>query len=331
MATERLKTIKSSGGDYTSLSAAEAGEDDLGDLVTRDEWMHFVCYPMEDTTAVIIWGFTTDATTHYVEVSPSQNHNGKWNDSLYRIGVANAPVINIYDSYVRINGLQLYNSVSAVNGRCITCNQSTTTNDIRVSNCIMRANGASGSYYYGGIVSADSKTNWKIWNNIIYDFINGTSFSAGITINGNSGEIYNNTVVNCYIGIWSSATGVVVAKNNLIKGSGNSYTYIGTFADGTDYNATDSTDSIGKGSNNRTSQTFTFVDADNDDYHLASNDAGAKDYGVSDPGSGLFSDDIDGQTRSGTWDIGADEYVSAALKSLIARPPIHRFQHLLVR
>jgi hypothetical protein len=44
------------------------------------------------------------------------------------------------------------------------------------------------------------------------------------------------------------------------------------------------------------------------DYHLAAGDAGAKDHGVSDPGSSLFSDDIGGQTRAAAWDIGADEY-----------------------
>jgi hypothetical protein len=63
------------------------------------------------------------------------------------------------------------------------------------------------------------------------------------------------------------------------------------------------------GTGNRFSQTFTFAGAS--DYHLASTDAGARDYGVSDPGSGLFADDIDGETRSGSWDIGSDEYVAA--------------------
>lgn len=60
--------------------------------------------------------------------------------------------------------------------------------------------------------------------------------------------------------------------------------------------------------------TFHFVDtvsADRDLHLAAGDDSGCVDGGTNDPGTGLFSDDIDGVTRSGTWDIGADEYVSA--------------------
>jgi len=52
-------------------------------------------------------------------------------------------------------------------------------------------------------------------------------------------------------------------------------------------------------------------------FHLGNSDTGAKGYGVSDPGSGLFSDDIDGETRSGSWDIGADDYQSGAAAAAI--------------
>jgi hypothetical protein len=46
-------------------------------------------------------------------------------------------------------------------------------------------------------------------------------------------------------------------------------------------------------------------------YHLSSFDTAAKDAGVNLSGDVNlpFNTDIDGQTRSGTWDIGADEYV----------------------
>jgi hypothetical protein len=70
------------------------------------------------------------------------------------------------------------------------------------------------------------------------------------------------------------------------------------------------------GTGNRFSQTFTFAGAGN--YHLASTDAGARGYGVSNPGSGLYSDDIDGQTRSAPWDIGADQYVTYTVGGTIS-------------
>jgi hypothetical protein len=56
--------------------------------------------------------------------------------------------------------------------------------------------------------------------------------------------------------------------------------------------------------------TFTNVTAGSEDFHLISTDTDAIDNGAD--LSGTFTTDIDGTTRSGTWDIGADEYVSSA-------------------
>ena len=56
--------------------------------------------------------------------------------------------------------------------------------------------------------------------------------------------------------------------------------------------------------------TPTFVDGANDNFHLASGDTTWKDAGTD--LSGNFTDDIDAETRSGTWDIGMDEVVAAA-------------------
>ena len=64
------------------------------------------------------------------------------------------------------------------------------------------------------------------------------------------------------------------------------------------------------GSGNLVNQTFSFVDLAGGDFHLTSGDSGARDQGVdlsADPDLS-FSDDIDGDTRGGTWDIGADEF-----------------------
>jgi hypothetical protein len=94
--------------------------------------------------------------------------------------------------------------------------------------------------------------------------------------------------------------------------------FVSTGTSGHSNNASD--DTSAGGTNARTNQTFSFVDAANDDFHLLSTDTGAKDHGLTDPGSGLFSDDIDGQARSGTWDIGADEFVAATSAS---RPIFH--------
>jgi hypothetical protein len=72
-----------------------------------------------------------------------------------------------------------------------------------------------------------------------------------------------------------------------------------------------SSDGTATGTGSRINQTFTFVASGSDDYHLAGSDAGALDFGADLSADGVFAfdDDIDFDTRSGTWDIGFDEFI----------------------
>lgn len=66
--------------------------------------------------------------------------------------------------------------------------------------------------------------------------------------------------------------------------------------------------------------TPTYVDSANDDFHLASNDTVCINNGTDLSGDAnyAFDDDIDFQTRTGSWDIGMDEYfVSGPPKFII--------------
>lgn len=113
--------------------------------------------------------------------------------------------------------------------------------------------------------------------------------------------------------------GTVVAKNCLGNGNeGGDFT--GTF-DGTSVTNA-SGDATAPGSGSRVSQTFTFVDTDNQDYHLDSSDEGAKDFGTDLSADGVFpfDDDVDGDLW-GTWDIGFDE------SGVEGPTPDHTYQH----
>lgn len=308
MATERLKTIKPSGGDYTSLSAAEAGEDDYGDLVSRDEWMHFSCYAMQDTATVIIDGWTTDSTRYILVDTPStERHDGKWNASKYRMEVnAWAAILESTESYTKITGLQFKYTGSGNENMVQLTAGGTFSYNIMYDPLFLH------SYLLRIGAPTDIFNNLFYQNSVDADLRYGIrSYSWSVT----SSKVYNNTFQNMNVGIIAQASGNnVLAKNNLFRSVTTPCS--GTFSAGTDYNATDAasmgyTVTGGGNTHDRLNQTFTFVDEAADDFHLASSDAGAKDYGVSDPGSGLFSDDIDGQTRSGSWDIGADEYIAA--------------------
>ena len=84
MATEIIKTVKPSGGDYTSLANWEAGQQ--GNLPALNETHTAECYSMEDSSFVDLFGWTTDPTRYIKIYTPlSERHSGKWNANKYRM------------------------------------------------------------------------------------------------------------------------------------------------------------------------------------------------------------------------------------------------------
>ncbi len=272
-----------------------------------------------DTTPVVISGWTT-TPNYYIYIHPSATgrHNGVYNTSKYRLEVNLSVATDIlYNAvpYVIIEGLQFKATGATVDSSVISIE-----NDTWLSSCIIV--GLPGNAYCvrGIFVTTSNDGITRIWNNIIYDFDtsgSGIRIHSDPIINTISIYIYNNTIHNCSTGISHAVdTATAIAKNNLIK-SCPTPTY-GIFIAGTDYNATDKslmgytvTDSMNI--HDRLNQVFTFVNELSDNFHLASTDTGARNYGINlstDPIL-AFSTDIDGETRPGEsiWDIGADEYV----------------------
>ncbi len=306
MATTIIKTIKPSGGDYTSLSAWEAGEQ--RDLVTLNEIAVAECYSMSDLTTVLVSGWVTDAT-HYIRIytPTAERHDGKWNTAKYRLepDARYASVLDVRVPYTQIDGLQVRRAhVGSGDTRMVIIFSGGASN-CQLSNSILTAPGVSSVGIY-----MTSASPLFIYNNLIYDILNG----AGVNGYG-SLFAYNNTIVGCVTGFdhkTGDASQTWTLKNNLVSGS-TTADYVngsGTFT--VDYCASgDATANTWAGTGNRINQVFTFVDSAGKDFHLASGDTGARDFGrdlSADPNL-AFTTDADGQTRSGVWDIGADEYV----------------------
>ncbi len=107
MATLRTVTVTPlGGGDYTSLAAAEAGEQ--ADLVTLDRRLDIECHPGEDTTEVIIDGSVADAT-RYIRVSaaPGARATARWADTaLYTYDGGSKP-LTATTTYTQLDGLRI--------------------------------------------------------------------------------------------------------------------------------------------------------------------------------------------------------------------------------
>lgn len=283
-----------------------------------------------DTTAVDINGWTTSAT-NYIKVytTESARHNGKWDTGKYRLEASNSyGVINNKEEYVRIDGLQIKQTGIYVSSWPVYAGifrgggLETVLSDIRISNNIIKGSSLTGSDYTAGITNYGYNINFKVWNNIIYDFNKGILFNYIGSSNAMNVYIYNNTVINfassgIYVSGWSNYSVDLRLKNNLVQqsnytnyGIGGSLSTSGLVT--REYVANLSKDATSLNTELR-NKTVAFISEANDDFHLAHSDSNAKDAGadLSVDAYLPFSDDIDGDTRRVLWDIGADETYKA--------------------
>lgn len=314
--TNRTVTVKASGGDYTSLAAAVAGESK--NLVSLDRQLTIECYAMQDTSAVLFdrTAWTTDAARYIlVTAPPAERHGGVYTTSKYRLEVNNAHPIQVHHGvFITIEWLQIHLSAGADKRVIYLGGPTHSASNITIRNNIIRTN--TFQNYQGAIhasYTGNSGTNVYIYNNLIYGGTGAQAWGFQADIPG-SYYLWNNTVANFYGGLNRTGNASVVARNNLLSVTTTAGS--GTFAAGTNYNATNRsvmsyTVTGGGNANDRVSQTFTFANAGSSDWHLAETDTGAKDRGMNDPSTGVFGYDIDGEPRYGSWDIGADEFPSA--------------------
>lgn len=302
MATTVNKTIKSAGGDYTTVTAWEAANQ--GDLVAADEIRQAECFALAETSTVTIDGSTTDAT-RYLRVYASAGLEAQmpFSSSVYRLQV-NGNALVFADDYCRVERIQVD-----------TSNSSTVRAAIRVNNkgcfvlgCLVRNTHASNANH--GVHCLPPANEKTIVANCVA-IGNGATGGHGFNADGGGANaaayFYNCTAIGWANGVMRTGRDCH-AKNCLSHGNSGS-DFSGTF---TSISYCASEDATASGTGSRTSQTFTFVNAAGGDYHLSSSDAGAKDFGtdLSADATYAFSTDFDGATRSGTWDIGADEVVS---------------------
>ena len=258
--------------------------------------------------APVIDGWTTD-DTYYIKIytPTSERHNGTAGTGFWLKGQTDSwrGSLEISDPYVAVEGLEITSNLTNTY-HCIGIDVGSHTGWVKISHCLLHDATVNSPH---GIRVANIGTLYA-WNNIIYNIDNGSS-GTGIRADQDSCDeayIYNNTISDCYSYGISTYGSVIVAKNNLVQNCGTAC-FSGAFNSSSDYNASDDSSSTG-GANDRTNQTFTFVDETNDNFHLAASDTGAKDAGVdlSSDANLSFSDDIDGEDRTGLdWDIGADE------------------------
>lgn len=319
-----LATAVEDGIENTGIAAALREFDSNGDgkditaETGSNEIWHFACYAdAVDTVSGILWiDHWLSSPRNYVhvfapvgpdQVGVSQRHAGVWDDSKYRIALANDSTIGVDEVVARIEGLQIQLLPPTSRNRgAIETTHTSTLLDLTITDNILRGYGTETSYWADAMAFPYGAGLIRVANNIIYDF--GGTMGVGIdAVAAMRYEIYNNTVVDCGWGIGRD-DGTVVAKNNLVYGCTQA-NYQGTFDSTSTNNLSGPTASGVPPANARSGVTPQFVSIASDDFHLARTDTAARGHGadLSHDSSFAVFDDIDGDERAGSWDIGADQ------------------------
>ena len=291
---------------YATLSACEAAEQ--GDFDTANDTALWECYATSgtaDSSVSTIDGSVTSATDYIqVEASAADRANLDGLDTAkYRKDMATANGITVSDDNVRLVGLQIDGGTSG-HGIALS-NSAATTKVIHIDSCLITT---ASSVHDGINVNMFGGTETVfIFNNVIYD-----TGDNGIQISdANATNIYNNTFVDCGDHGIATSAGTVTLINNLFF-SNTTGDVTGTIT--STYCATDVA-AVSSGLDGGTGDIFEvsdpFVNFGANDFNLGSG-TDPVEAGVDDPGSGLYSDDMDSTARSSTWDIGAGEFVAAA-------------------
>ncbi|MBU1122130.1 MAG: hypothetical protein ABIH71_01190 [Candidatus Omnitrophota bacterium] len=296
---------------YTSLNAWEAGEEQ--DLITNNVIAEVVCYPMTDSTEVEIAGTWSTSSENYIRIytHPSFCHTGKWVDAslCYSHVLPVTDNINIYiqESYVRLEGLQIMNQYEDHFGRSVLLHGiGIGSGAINIDRCILKSNGSEACT--SGIYTAFNASGAivTVTNTLFYDFGFNLNSAGWMPVHsGFTAYFYNCMAQNTRNGFFADYdTTNTTVRNCVTVDCTNGF--VGTFEAASDYNISDIADDA-PGDNSINGVEPVFVDKDGNDFHLAATDTVARNAG--EDLSGIFTDDIDGDTRSG-WDIGPDDLIS---------------------
>jgi len=346
MATTRIRYVNtaSTGGDgttnntsgataaYAGLRAALTAEFSADpDLTSADIVLKIFCEGSaadSSGSSYTLPAFVTDTTRYlWLITDPSVRHAGKYDTGKYRLtsGAAAVLVGNTTTKNIRMDGIQIVNTNTASGYRiCISYSNPTSGFVLTMDSCIFHATGTSAEQ----AGSADLILLGAVTNKAIRatncQFSGRTENAIKMVYIGSGGV--NTVFYNCVfygmktgVDFGNGNTGKVYFKNNVLQrysGSSGSCIIAPTGWGATATNLTD--DSTSPNGSSYQNKQATFEDAANFDFHLGASDTVATDKGTDLSGDGqlAFSTDIDGATRTGTWDCGVDQNTLSA-----GRPP----------
>ena len=315
-ATRLHMVVAPSGGDYTSLEACMNANEK--DLVAADEYFDVEIsgsWVSPDATAVTVHNYTTDATRYINIYTDSANaFDGSYDTSKYRIIVSTSgEVVSVNASYTTITGLQIYNSHWATGDPLtpVGIRLNTDFSNILFDKIYAFAPCFAISSYNA---SGSSGSIFKIRNSVLISDYEDTN-RRGAALNVTGGDTAHGVDVHNSILLQVGANGYGIQVDTVpVITIVNSYARAASGVE--DYNnvdtlttsaSSDTTGSVGLQNvaySTSSGAYFTSVTLGSEDFHITNTSSALYDAGTD--LSSDFTDDIDGDTRTGTWDIGID-------------------------
>lgn len=271
---------------------ANAGDDEVGEIVGT--------WAAVDTLAagwdVVGWGAVNSLE---VKCLADALHDGTWGAAnTYIADVGGVGLIN-EDFQIYIRGVQFEGPIAADMINTVG------SEDVDIDSCIFK--GGTGQQ---SILEPDGTGTVNIFNCVMFGESDYGVYARSGTVN----------VYNCTITTANHATGIrdggatTTYKDNAILNNADDI----NLGDTIDYNASDDDDGTNNKNGNEADAYWStdFNDLGNGDATLASGSP-LVGVGTDNPGAGLYSDDISGQARTSTWDIGAWEYVAPAAGGIL--------------
>lgn len=316
-----IVTVGSTGADYTSLAAAEAGEQ--RDLVALGEPCEFECAAFADSTSVTFGGWTSNSTYPIIVRAAAGAEAGMpWRSSgaytLSGPSAGNAVAVVDTGSYVIFERLQFHLVAYSFGFQHYAISG---TAFFEVRGCSFRYTGHAsnnGQHY----ALASFQLGFRVRNSFVvgFDGTGGGTARGAVTGGAFTGPRH---IESCtFIGNLNNVPASdfenpVTVRNTLVdtRGLSGAVAFAGAVESASSNNASNL--SGVQGTDSRASQTFTFVDAAGGDYNLDALDPGAKGYGLD--LSAEFTTDFAGSTRTTPWDIGASEVPTGVFSDTFTR------------
>lgn len=305
MATLRTVTVKTSGGDYTTLSAAVAAECASTNLVSLDRQLDIVCDAILDTTRVTIPSTcTTDATRYVRVVGPA--HLGVVANAYRLHPTADFnKALTIQTAYVHLVDISVQHESTSGNtsngDAAVYYDPPSATALLTLDKLLSLKSAHQGVIVTQGVIKAKNSA--------------VVASTTAMEIGDNTGSSLSTYVYNCVLkggtgaGLEKIGNGTTQATN-CYAASDSTSAYLQTTGTltRTTCASDDTTGSTGLQSIAYSTTNFTNVTAGSEDFHIVSGssliDAGTD---LSADSAFAFSTDMYGDTRTTPWDVGVDQ------------------------